>query len=214
MIVRYFIRLFSGIDKKSSFNYNEVETKVRTFTKNYIILFLVADLASMVLMPALVAGFYYINGTLTLNAWFLPLATMYVINISLSAWEIVLCNFYIDSHNNRTPYNQNSTIGHILSHITQTSGITAIVAFLCPITTTYSAVCSYVEALFIDLGHEHNRIDGHFEGSPRRVNVIEMKKQLIDLILSHNEVHEYKWLNSSSLLIIQPILRTFFQVYE
>lgn len=97
---------------------------------------------------------------------------------------MLLKNYYLY----RTPYDQNSIVGHIISHLTQTAGITAIVAFLCPTTTTYFAVCSYIEALFIDLAIEQNQIDEHFEETPRRICVLFMKKRLVDLIHSHNEV--------------------------
>lgn len=175
------------MEKDTPFNYNKIEKNVQVFTKNYIVLFLVADISSMVLMPALVASYHLINGTYSHNVWYLPLVTMYGIeipNISIKISMNIIFSI------NRTPYNQNSTFGHIFSHITQTTGITAIVAFMCPITTTFFAVCSYIEALFLDLGDEHNRIDGYFEGSPRNVDAFEIKKKLVDLVHSHSKVLE------------------------
>lgn len=86
---------------------------------------------------------------------------------------------------NRTPYNQNSTVGHIFTHVIQTTGISSLVAYLCAITTTYFGVCSYFEALFIDLGFQYGQIDVEFV---RRKNAAEMKKQFIELIELHNTI--------------------------
>lgn len=69
-------QIFLGIEKKPTFDNFRIEVNVRKFTINYTILFVAADLVSMVVMPALVASFFYFKGTFTLNAWYLPLVTM------------------------------------------------------------------------------------------------------------------------------------------
>lgn len=96
----------------------------------------------------------------------------------------------------RTPYNQSTTIGHVFTHIIQTTGISSLVAYLCAITTMYFGVCSYFEALFLDIAIEHEKIDEEFILKPESpinktiANAIKMRKRLIELIDLHNNILE------------------------
>lgn len=58
------------------FNYAEVETAIETFTRRYNIVFGSAVVASMIAMPAIVAGYHFVNGTYDHSVWYLPLVTM------------------------------------------------------------------------------------------------------------------------------------------
>lgn len=61
-------------------------------------------------------------------------------------------------------------------------------AYLCAITTTFFAVCSYIEALFCDLAHEHDKIDVEFLQKPEQKHAMEARKRLIDLINLHDTI--------------------------
>lgn len=91
----------------------------------------------------------------------------------------------------RTPYDQNSTVGHVFSHITQTTGISSLVAYLCAITTTYFGVCSYFEALFFDLMCEHEKIDDEYMQQSIKTNLkaaAGMRRRFLELIDLHNTI--------------------------
>lgn len=102
----------------------------------------------------------------------------------------------------RTPYNQNSTIGHVFTHVIQTTGISSLVAYLCAITTMYFGVCSYFKAFFHDLAYEHEKIDDEYglkSMCPKEMTIqqkaIEMRKRFIELIELHNIILEYNIFN-------------------
>lgn len=75
-LLHIFNSVFTGLNKNVAFNYDKVEIYVQWFTKNHIIVFVIADLSSMILMPVLVAAFNYYNGTYDYTVWYLPLVTM------------------------------------------------------------------------------------------------------------------------------------------
>lgn len=88
-------------------------------------------------------------------------------------------------------------MGHVFSHIIQTTGIASLVSYLCAITMTYFAVCSYVEALFTDLAQKHQKNDDEFMMksiiSPQKKleSTIKLRENFIELIELHNTV--LKW---------------------
>lgn len=73
--------VFIGLNKDVVFNYDKVEKYVQIFTKNHIIVFVIADLSSMILMPVLVDALNYFNGAYDYTVWYLPLVTMFLNNM-------------------------------------------------------------------------------------------------------------------------------------
>lgn len=67
-----------GVENGTMFDYEKLESKVQKFTHQYNIVFASAVVASMVIMPTLVAIYNSFNGVYGRDAWYLPLVTMYV----------------------------------------------------------------------------------------------------------------------------------------
>ncbi|XP_055297026.1 uncharacterized protein LOC129565814 [Sitodiplosis mosellana] len=155
------------INNRSGFQYEKVESNIQIFTTRYNMVFTCAVVASMIVMPVLVAAFHYIDGNYNYNSWYLPLVTI-------------------------TPYNQNATIDHVFSHIIQTTGIASLVSYLCAITMTYFGVCSYIEALFTDLAQKCKKNDDEFmlklilSQQKTLEATIKLKDNFVALIELHN----------------------------
>lgn len=94
----------------------------------------------------------------------------------------------------RTPYDQNSTVGHVFTHIIQTSGISTLSAYMCAITMTFFGVCSYIEALFTDIAEQHQKFESEFllkSAFPSRKKLeasTKLRNDLIELIELHNVI--------------------------
>lgn len=95
---------------------------------------------------------------------------------------------------NRTPYNQNTTVGHVFSHIIQTTGIASLVSYLCAITMTYFGVCTYIEAMLNDLAQKYNKIDDQFllksilSHKEKLEGAITLRNNFVALIDLHNTI--------------------------
>lgn len=162
---------------------------VQSFTSRFNNSMLIAVTGSF-MMPIFVAGFHYVRGTYTKDVWFMPFPATCVLLVNISSIKMIFFQFLF---NFRTPYTQETIIGHAFTHFAEFLGVAALVTVLCMISTTYFGVCTYTQSFLLDLMSEIMKIqEKYINGYGERKNTFQIKKCLIDAIQFHNVIYGYR----------------------